>query len=420
VADGPVARVTVPEVLLRKGTPEYRKVSLVLFVAGFMTFALLYVVQGILPAISHDFHVSPATASLTLSLTTLPLAVMVVLAASWSEGQGRRQLLVASVLGAALLAVVASASPTFWVLVVLRVLTGLVLAGFPAVAMAYVAEEFHPSGLGTAMGLYISGTGLGGMTGRLLGSLVAGWTSWRVSLLGAGLVCVVGSIWVAARLPRSRNFVAAAGSLGGRLASMRGPVTDRVVVKLALCGFVIMGCLVSYYNYLQYRLALPPFALPATVISLVFAFYTFGTVSANWMGRLTDRRSRRSVMLLGIAIMAGGALVSLAPYLPLVLLGTAAMVFGFFGTHSVASGFVGAWSVRQRAQASALYLFGYHFGSSVVGYVGGLFFGHFGWGGEVGTILILLAFGTVVVLRLPRTSMRTSMQSTPEEGPDAT
>src|SRR5665647_3875680 len=38
-------------------------------------------------------------------------------------------------------------------------------AGLPAVAMAYVAEEFHPSGMGGVMGLYISGTGLGGMTG---------------------------------------------------------------------------------------------------------------------------------------------------------------------------------------------------------------------------------------------------------------
>ena len=405
--------MTVPDVMLRKGTAEYRRASVVLFGAGFMTFGLLYVVQGMLPAISEDFGVSPATASLSLSLTTLPLAVMVVVTATWSEGQGRRPLLVGSLLGAALLALVASASPTFGVLLGLRILTGIVLAGFPAVAMAYVAEEFHPSGLGTAMGLYISGTGLGGMTARLLGSLIAGWFSWRVALGATGLLCVVGSLWVARRLPHSRNFVAAGGSMRGRLRLMREPARDRVVILLALCGFVIMGSLVSYFNYLQYRLAVPPFGLSATLISMVFAFYTFGTVSANWMGRLTDRRSRRSVMLLGLAIMAAGALLSLAHWLPLVLVGTAAMVFGFFGAHSVASGFVGAWSLRQRAQASALYLFGYHLGSSIVGYVGGLFFGRFGWGGEVGTVLSLLAVGTGVVLWLPRTSTR-------EEVADAT
>jgi YNFM family putative membrane transporter len=165
-----------------------------------------------------------------------------------------------------------------------------------------------------------------------------------------------------------------------------------------------MGSLVSYYNYLQYRLALPPFGLSATLVSLVFAFYVFGTVSANWMGRLTDRRSRRTVMLLGLAVMTAGVLASLSTYLPLVLLGTAAMVFGFFGTHSVASGFVGVWAQRNRAQASALYLFGYHVGSSLAGFVGGLFYGRFGWPGEVGTVLVLVAVGVVVVLGLPASS----------------
>ncbi|HEX6514256.1 MAG TPA: MFS transporter [Nocardioidaceae bacterium] len=390
--------------LLRKGTSEYRRASLVLFVAGFMTFAMLYVVQGTLPSISADFGVSPAEASLTLSLTTLPLAVMVVVAASWSEGQGRRPLLLGSLLTAALLTGAAAASPSFPVLLGLRVVTGLVLAGFPAVAMAYVAEEFHPSGLGTAMGLYISGTGLGGMTGRLVGGLVAGATSWRVALLGVAVVCAVGGTWVALRLPASRNFVASPHGLGNRIAEMRRPARDPVVLKLALCGFVIMGSLVSYYNYLQYRLALPPFGLSATLVSLVFAFYVFGTVSANWMGRLTDRRSRRTVMLLGLAVMTAGVLASLSTYLPLVLLGTAAMVFGFFGTHSVASGFVGVWAQRNRAQASALYLFGYHVGSSLAGFVGGLFYGRFGWPGEVGTVLVLVAVGVVVVLGLPASS----------------
>src|SRR5665647_3346717 len=41
---------------LRRGTPEYRRTSLVLFLAGFMTFAMLYVVQGIMPDVSRGRH----------------------------------------------------------------------------------------------------------------------------------------------------------------------------------------------------------------------------------------------------------------------------------------------------------------------------------------------------------------------------
>jgi YNFM family putative membrane transporter len=386
---------------LQSGTREYRQASLVLFVAGVMAFAMLYVVQGILPAVSRSFGVSPAMASLTLSLTTLPLAFAVVLWASWSEGLGRRRLLVGALLGAATLTLVGSASPSFLGLLGVRVLTGLVLAGLPAVAMAYVAEEFHPSGLGTAMGLYIGGTGLGGMSGRVLGGLVASASSWRFALAAVGTLCLAGTAWVAWRLPQSRNFSPSPGRFSERMGALREPLGDPVVRRLSVCGFVIMGSLVSYYNYLQYRLADPPFSLPASLVALVFLLYVFGTVSANWMGRQADRRGRRGVLFLGLAIMAAGALVSLTTILPAVLLGTAMMVFGFFGTHSVTSGWVSSWSNRQRAQASSLYLFGYHVGSSLAGFVGGLFFGRFGWAGEVGTVIALLAVGALVVAGLP-------------------
>jgi YNFM family putative membrane transporter len=186
-----------------------------------------------------------------------------------------------------------------------------------------------------------------------------------------------------------------------RMAGLRGPLRDPVIIRLALCGFVLMGSLVSFYNYLQYRLVGAPFNLSATLVALVFLLYLFGTVSANWMGRMTDRRSRRSVLMLGMAIMAAGALLTLADQLPLVLAGSAAMVFGFFGAHSVTSGWVNVWATRQRAQSSALYLFGYHVGSSVAGFVGGLFYAVFGWPGEVGTVLVLLAVGLLVAMSMP-------------------
>ena len=76
--------MSVPATHLHRGTREYRQASAVLFGAGFMAFSLLYVVQGTLPAVSAGFGVSPAAASLTLSFTTLPLAVAVIVAASWS------------------------------------------------------------------------------------------------------------------------------------------------------------------------------------------------------------------------------------------------------------------------------------------------------------------------------------------------
>ena len=288
-------------------------------------------------------------------------------------------------------------------------LTGLVLAGFPAVAMAYVAEEFHPSGLGTAMGLYISGTGLGGMTGRLAGGLITGVASWRVAMVCAAVVCLVGTVWVALQLPASRNFEVTPGRLGERLTAMRAPLRDPVILKLAATGFVLMGSLVSYYNYLQYRLGDTPFSLPDTVIPFVFLIYLSGTLSANWMGRLTDRRSRRGVMMLGLAIMAVGALMSLSTSCPSCWSAprrwcSASSARTRSPAASSASGpgnnarrprpctsSAITWVRRWRVSSEAC--------SSVPS----------AGSGEVGTVMVLLAVGAVAICRLPARSDRTEV-----------
>ena len=46
-----------------------------MFAAGVSTFVLLYATQPLLPLLAHDFHVSPASSSLTLALSTGALAL---------------------------------------------------------------------------------------------------------------------------------------------------------------------------------------------------------------------------------------------------------------------------------------------------------------------------------------------------------
>ncbi len=397
----PVGRLAVPDAHLQTGTAAYRQASGALSVAGFCAFAMLYVAQGTLPAVSHDFGVSPATASLTLSLTTLPLAVAVVVAATASERIGRRGVLVASLLAAAVCTLAAAASPNLATLLALRVLTGLALAGLPAVAMAYIAEEVEGRSLGRAMGLYISATGLGGMVGRLAGGLVSSVLSWQAAMALVGGVSLLAVLWVARRLAPSRHFQPQPETLGRGLRAAAGHLRDPVLLSLCTCGFVLMGAMVAYFNYLQYRLQAPPFGLSASLTAWVFVLYLAGTVSANWLGRLTERHNRRTVLLAGMGIMAVGVLVTLPDVLAITILGTAVVTFGFFGAHSVASGWVNGQAIDRRAQASALYLLFYHLGSSIVGFSGGLLFVGFGWPGVVALVGPLLGGGIVVALFLP-------------------
>ena len=98
--------------------------------------------------------------------------------------------------------------------------------------------------------------------------------------------------------------------------------------------------------------------------------------------------------------MLAGVTMTLASALAVIVAGVAVFTFGFFGAHSIASGWVGQRALTARAQASALYLLCYYLGSSVVGSVGGLAYKHEGWPGVVvmvaGLLLLALVASTAV------------------------
>ncbi len=56
-------RHSQPVQFIKRGTAPFMRVTLALFSAGLATFALLYCVQPILPVLSQEFGVSPASSS---------------------------------------------------------------------------------------------------------------------------------------------------------------------------------------------------------------------------------------------------------------------------------------------------------------------------------------------------------------------
>ncbi|WP_043239100.1 MFS transporter [Stutzerimonas azotifigens] len=364
---------------LRRGTAPYRRATLALFCAGFATFALLYCVQPLLPLLAAHFSVSAASSALALSLTTLSLALFLLVSGALGESWGRKPVMAAA-LGIAILLGLACVLVDSWhLLLVLRALLGLALSGLPALAMAYVGEEFEPESLPAAMGLYIGGTALGGLLGRLLAGLLSDIGGWKLALGGVaalGLVALALFVWL---LPASRHFQAQALSPAALLGNFRTHLANPRLRLLFLLGFLLMGGFVALFNYVGFRLAGAPFHLSSTVIGLLFTVYLVGIFSAGWAGRLVPRLGARPVLLGGIGLMLVGVALCATVWLPALALGLGLFTLGFFAAHAVASGQVGYHAQGAKAQASALYLCAYYLGSSLVGYAAGYVWEHFGW-----------------------------------------
>ncbi|HEY5063038.1 MAG TPA: MFS transporter [Gemmatimonadaceae bacterium] len=376
--------------LIHQGSPEFRRVNLALFSAGFATFALLYCMQPLMPVFARDFGVSAAQSSLALSLTTGVLAPAMIVIGAFSESRGRKPVMVVSLLASAILTLLSAVAPHWNLFLLTRALAGISFAGLPAISMAYLSEEVDPGSIGLAMGLAIGGNGLGGMIGRLSTALITDLVSWRWAVGTIGVFGLAAAVIFWRTLPPSRHFVARplrARSLAGTFAEQfRDP---RLLVLFAE-GFLLMGAFVTTYNYATYHLLDPPYSLSQAAVGLIFVVYLLGIFASAWIGARAGRAGRERMLLLMLTLMlAGVGLTTLRP-LWCVVGGIAAVTFGFFGGHSVASSWVGLRAHRAKAQAAALYLFSYYMGSSLAGSAGGLFWERWRWAGVTGFVAAML------------------------------
>jgi len=385
---------------LQQGTTAFRRANFALFAGGFITFSILYDVQPLLPIFTKEFDVTAATGSLALSVTTFTLAISMLFISSLSEAWGRKPIMSASLLLSSLIVIITAFSPTFSSLLGFRILQGIVLAGLPAIAMAYLGEEVDSRSLGIAMGIYISGNSIGGMAGRIITGSITDLFSWRIAMGTIGIISLILSIWFWFHLPNSRYFTPKPLKLKILSKSLVGHLKDPALLCLFCIAFILMGSFVTLYNYIGFELLAPPYHLSQTIVGWIFIVYLTGTFSSTWMGRLSDSLGRKKVLWIGLVIMAAGAVVTLAAPLVFKIIGIAVFTFGFFGAHSIASSWVGRRARTAKAQASSLYLFFYYSGSSIAGTAGGFFFSNFGWKGVIGFIICLLLLAFPLTLKL--------------------
>src|SRR6188472_133336 len=239
---------------LTSGSRELRRLNVAMLFAALAAFGLLYSTQALLPAIGSAFGVGPTAASLTVSAATGALALAILPLSSVAESVGRVPVMRAGLLVGCLCTFAAAAAPYFWVLVLARGLVGVSLAAVVAVAVAHLGDEVHPAELGTAIGVYVAGNTLGGISGRLIPGLVEESSSWRAAVALLGAVALVAALTFTKLLPAARRTSSPVSGAREHVGTVLDLVRDGSVVRLCLLAFLLMGGFVATYNYLTFRL----------------------------------------------------------------------------------------------------------------------------------------------------------------------
>lgn len=297
-----------------------------------------------------------------------------------------------SLIVTSILAILSSFSPNFTIFLIIRFVEGISIAGFPAIAIAYLNEEIAPSSIGGTMGAYVSGTAVGGFIGRVAIGALTDWLSWPIAFLILGVICFLLSLWFWFDLPQSRNFKVAKLSVSNWIKAFGIGLKNRNLFPLYCMGFLAMGSYIMLFNYIGYPLTRAPYHLSQTALGFLFVVNLVGTYSSALFGKLTDSYSRHKLMGVACFIFILGAVLTLVPNLWVKIIGVAVVAFAFFAAHTTASGWVGVVAPADRkATASSIYLLFYYGGSSVIGWVGGFMWVSFHWLGIViGMCLFIL------------------------------
>ena len=384
------------------GTKPFIAILFSLFLAGFAVFSSLYCVQPMMPFLAKFFQITPTHSSFPLSFSTIALALGLLFAGLISDRFGRKQIMAISLFSTSILLLISSFLPYWEVFLATRMMIGLAVSGVASVAMTYIGEEIAEKDVGFAMGLYISGTAIGGMGGRLIAGVLLDYISWQTATMIIGIINLFIAITFYIALPASKHFTAYPIQFSRFIESFKKNLADPKLRLLFAEGFILMGCFVTVFNYMSYHLLEKPFELSQTWIGLISVAYLSGIYSSPRAASWGRKFGREKALIAMFCSMILGLWIMLIPSLWVILIGLLIFTFSFFAAHSTSSSWVSVQSLQYRAVGSSLYLFSYYLGSSFLGSSSGLVWEAYGWFGLTISITCVLCIGFFVALRLKK------------------
>jgi predicted MFS family arabinose efflux permease len=362
--------------------------------AGFCAFLTLYAPQPLLPMLSSEFQVSLKAVTRLIGVSTFAVVLAAPFMGILADRFGRKRVIVLSALLLAIPTGLAAVSSGLGQLLLWRFWQGVFTPGIFAVTIAYINEEWT-EGAGSAMAAYVTGTVLGGFSGRMVTAFVAAESSWRWSFAALALLDLLGAAAMWVWLPADRRGARAArreSMAGAMLRHLRNP---RLAATYAV-GFGVLFTLVAAFTYVNSYLAAPPFLLGTRALGLVFTVYLAGAAITPIAGRAIDRMGHRFALTMAMAGGAAGISLTLVPHLPFVLAGLAMCCTGVWIAQSSATSYIGTVAREAQWAAVALYVMFYYLGGSFGSEVPGHFWNQGGWPACV-ALIVAVQLVTVVL-----------------------
>lgn len=276
---------------------------LVLAVIGFLVALGFGIVSPVLPVFARTFGVSTLAAGAVASSFALVRVASLPLAARLARLFAERRVIVAGVLIVAVSSAVCAAATSYWQFLLARAAGGIGSAMFTIGATTLLFSVTPAERLGRASGMFNGGFVLGGMTGPVLGGLLAGAslrTPFVVYAIGLGVAGVVG--WT--MLP-VRGDTAEEARAHGEVVPLREAVRDRRYVAAVVSAFAQGWQSNGVRSLVVPLLVVETLLKPASWSGWAFAAAAGAqALTLYGSGWVTDRVGRRIALFIGSAATA--------------------------------------------------------------------------------------------------------------------
>ena len=273
--------------------------------------------------------------------------------------------------------------------------------GLFASTIAYIHQEWPSWRTGRATAAYVSGTVIGGVTGRLLGGLMAADVSWPSSFVVLSLVgfATAGALWWS--LPPEHG---SGHSSAGRDAVWRAHLRNPQLLATYAVGFGMLCTQVAMFTYVPFLLAAPPFLLSTAALGSIFLTYLVGAAVTPFAGSGIDAYGHRAVLVAALGLCAAGSLLTLASSLPVIVAGLSIFATGVFFAQASSSSHVAHHAEHDRALAIGMYATAYYIGGSVGASVPAALWNRGGWPACIAFILAVETVTLTIAWNFWRTS----------------
>lgn len=366
-----------------------------IFFLGMCALLNLYATQPVLKQMARSYPVSVSAATLTISATTLGVAITAPFAGAISDRYGRRKLMLAAILAMAVATIMCMVSPTFNLLLVGRLIQGIATPFVFAIAVAYINETFTTEDTVRLNSIYVAGTAFGGFSGRFLAGLFYDVFHTIPSIfLPMVLILILAYFMTLRWLPEDSRF-SPSNSVLKSVTGLGAHLRDWRLLLTCFVGASLLFQQVAAFTYGSLRLQEAPIGLNTVAVGFVFIVFLVPTVLTPQIGRLILKIGTTRTFLMTCLLGIIGLIVALIPNLWPMILGLTCSCVAVFAGQSAALGFVSDHVQQNKSAAVGLYLMSYYLGGTLGGLIPEPAYAQFGW---FSTVIIICSISLLSLL----------------------